>query len=82
MEPIDALLAREFPSYEPYPSGAKRHARLLVRNILIAEALLSEYGKAFEGLSDDEVVELAKSFNLDKAQRRTRLEAILSGRER
>lgn len=82
MEPTLALLAREFPGYDPYPSGAQRHARLLVRNILIAEALLSEYGKAFEGLSEAEVVELGKSFNLDQARRRTRLEAILSGKER
>jgi len=82
MEPIDALLAREFPRYDPYPNGAKREARLLVRHILIAEALLSEYGKAFEGLSDQQVVALAKSFNLDQARRRTRLEAILSGKER
>jgi len=82
MEPIDAMLAREFPSYDPYPNGAKRRARLLVRHILIAEALLSEYGKAFAGLSEDQVLELAKSFNLDQAKRRTRLEAILSGRER
>jgi hypothetical protein len=51
-------------------------------HILIAEALLSEYGKAFEGLSEDQVVELAKSFNLEKANRRTRLGEILSGRER
>ena len=82
MEPIDAMLAREFPNWDPYPNGAKREARLLVRNILIAEALANEYGKAFEGLSEDDVVELAKSFNLEKAKRRTRLEAILSGRER
>jgi hypothetical protein len=60
-----------------------RHRRAsLARIVLIAEALLDEYGKAFEGLSEDEVVELAKSFNLEKAKRRTRLEAILSGRER
>jgi endoglucanase len=82
LEPIDAMLAREFSDFDPYPNGAKREARQLVRHILIAEALLAEYGKAFEGLSEDEVVELAKSFNLDKAKRRTRLEAILSGRER
>jgi hypothetical protein len=82
MDPIDAMLAREFPDYDPYPNGAKREARLLVRHILIAEALLSEFGKAFEGLSEDQVVELAESFNLNKAKRRTRLEAILSGRER
>jgi endoglucanase len=53
-----------------------------VRHILIAEALSSEFGRAFEGLSEDQVVALAESFNLDKAGRRTRLEAILSGRER
>ena len=82
LDPIDAMLAREFPNFDPYPNGAKREARELVRNILIAEALLPEYGKAFEGLSEDQVVELGKSFNLDKAKRRTRLEAILSGRER
>jgi endoglucanase len=82
MDPIDALLTREFPDYDPYPNGAKREARLLVRHILIAEALLSEYGKAFEGLSDQQVVELAQSFGFDKARRRTRLEAILSGKER
>ena len=82
MEPIDAMLDREFPDYDPYPNGAKREARLLVRHILIAEALLSEYGKAFEGLTDDQVVALAQSFRLDQAERRTRLEAILSGKER
>ncbi len=82
MDPIDAMLTREFPDWDPYPNGAKREARLLVRHILIAEALLSEYGKAFEGLSDAQVVALAESFNLDKAKRRTRLEAILSGKER
>jgi endoglucanase len=82
MDPIDQMLGREFPDYDPYPNGARREARLLVRHILIAEALSSEFGRAFEGLSEDQVVALAESFNLDKAGRRTRLEAILSGRER
>ena len=52
LEPIDPMLTREFPAWDPYPNGAKREARLLIRNILIAEALLAEYGKAFEGLSE------------------------------
>ena len=82
MDPIYAMLAREFPDYDPYPNGADREARRLVRHILISEALLDEFGKLFEGLSDDEVVELAESFNYDKAAHRTRLEAILSGQER
>lgn len=82
MDPIDAMLTREFPEFDPYPNGAKAEARLLVRHILIAEALLSEYGKAFEALSDAQVVGLGQSFNFDKARHRARLEAILSGRER
>lgn len=82
MDPIYAMLAREFPDYDPYPNGADREARRLVRHILISEALLDEFGKRFEGLSDDEVVELAESFNYDKAAHRARLEAILSGQER
>jgi endoglucanase len=62
------------------PTRRDREARLLVRHVLIAEALLDEYGKAFGGLSEREVVDLAQSFTLEKARRRTRLEAILSGR--
>ncbi|MFI4946608.1 MAG: hypothetical protein ACHP85_25235, partial [Burkholderiales bacterium] len=82
MEPLDQLLAREFPSWDPYPNGAKLEARLLVRHILISEALLAEYGKAFEGLSEAQVVALAESFPFSRAKRRTRLEAIRSGKER
>ena len=81
MDPIYEMLAREFPDYDPYPNGADREARRLIRHILISEALLDEFGKLFEGLSDEEVVELAESFNYDKAVHRTRLEEILSGRE-
>jgi endoglucanase len=81
MDPIYALLAREFPDFDPYPNGANRLGRLLLRHILIAEALLNDFGKLFEGLSEDEVVELAESFNFDQSERRQRLEAILSGRE-
>jgi endoglucanase len=81
MDPVYEMLAREFPDYDPYPNGADREARRLIRHILISEALLDEFGKLFEGLSDEEVVELAESFNYDKAAHRTRLEEILSGRE-
>ena len=49
------------------PNGANREARLLVRHIVISEA---------------QVVALAESFHFSKAKRRTRLEAILSGKER
>src|SRR5919202_1940690 len=44
MEPLERLFAEEYPEYDPFPFGAKRHIELLVRNILLAEPLLKEYG--------------------------------------
>ena len=66
------LHAREFPICDPYPNGAKREARLLVRHILISEVLLDEFGRPFEGLSEGQVVALAESCNLDKAKRHSK----------
>ncbi|HZD51482.1 MAG TPA: hypothetical protein VE175_00410, partial [Woeseiaceae bacterium] len=40
MDPIYEMLAREFPDYDPYPNGADREARRLIRHILISEAPL------------------------------------------
>ena len=81
MEPIEELFKREFPDYDPYPNGAERHIALLVRHILIAEALLPEYCNLFKGLSDEELIALAKSFRFENYVKRQRLENILAGRE-
>jgi endoglucanase len=81
MEPIEELFEKEFPEYNPYPAGQKRHIRLLVRHILISEALVPEYCNLFKDLSDDELIALAKSFQFENYVMRERLEDILSGRE-
>lgn len=55
-------IAKEFPSWEPYPTGARREADLLVRHILLSEALVEEFGASFSGLSDDELIAMGRSF--------------------
>jgi aryl-phospho-beta-D-glucosidase BglC (GH1 family) len=81
MEPIEVLFAKEFPEYDPYPAGQKREIALLVRNILIAGALVPEYCNLFKGLSDEELISIAQSFRFENYIKRQRLEDILAGRE-
>ncbi len=80
--PIEELFQKEFPEYDPYPSGQKRHIALLVRHILIAEALVPEYCNLFKDLTNEELISLAESFNFKNYIKRERLENILSGKEK
>jgi endoglucanase len=82
LSPLEELFEREFPEYNPYPFGQKMHIALLVRHILIAEALTPEYCNLFKGLTDEELMELAESFNIRNYNKRERIENILSGKER
>lgn len=77
MGPIEELFTKEFPNYDPYPNGQKRRIALLVRNILIAEALIPEYCNLFKDLSDEQIVALAQSFRFENYEKRKRLEEIL-----
>jgi endoglucanase len=80
--PLEELFEREFSEYNPYPFGQKMHIALLVRHILIAEALTPEYCNLFKGLTDEELIALAESFNFRNYNKRERLESLLSGKER
>ena len=82
LSPIEELFKKEFPEYNPYPSGQKSRIALLVRHILIAEALVPEYCNLFKGLTDEELISLAESFNFKNYTKRDRLEKILSGKEK
>ena len=53
---------------------------LLVRWLLLAQAMLPEYAELFRGLDDSELDALAESFGLAQCIRRTRLIEILSER--
>jgi len=82
LSPLEELFEREFSEYNPYPFGQKMHIALLVRHILIAEALTPEYCNLFKGLTDEELIALAESFNFRNYNKRERLESLLSGKER
>ena len=62
MGPLIERLGKEFPTWDPYPSGARRQAELLVRSILFSEALVDEFTASFSGLSDEELVAMGRSF--------------------
>jgi aryl-phospho-beta-D-glucosidase BglC (GH1 family) len=80
--PIEELFEKEFKNYTPYPADQRRHISLLVRNMLISEALLPEYCNLFRDLSEEELIALAESFRFENYVKRERLEAILTGREK
>jgi aryl-phospho-beta-D-glucosidase BglC (GH1 family) len=82
ISPIEELLDKEFPEYNPYPFGKKSQIARLVRHILISEALVPEYCNLFKDKSNEELIALAESFNFKNYNKRERLEKILSGKER
>lgn len=77
LDPLDALLDREFPGYEPYPWGRGPEVALLVRHILLAEPLAERFAARFAGIAPDEAREAAASFRLDRCVVREPLEALL-----
>ncbi|NCT91229.1 glycoside hydrolase family 5 protein [Cellulomonas sp. APG4] len=77
LEPVEQLLATEFPDFDPYPWGAKPWLNVLVRHILLAEPLVDEFAATFRGLDADGAAELARSFAFDRCVERTRLSALL-----
>jgi hypothetical protein len=80
--PIEELMAEEFPGYDPFPSGVQWQITRLVREILISEALLPEFGRLFEGLSEERLDELASSFAFANCTVRKRLTDVLAAHAR
>ena len=82
LEPIEELFKKEFSAFKPYPRGHQGHINLLVRHILIAEALVPNYCNLFKDLTNEELTALAQSFRFENYVKRERLEAILTGKEK
>jgi hypothetical protein len=78
MGPIEELMQKEFPGYNPFPSGVQWQITRLVREILISEALLPEFGGLFRGLEENQLDGLASSFAFANCTVRTELAEILS----
>ena len=73
MDPIAETFAREFAGYNPFPFGAKRNIDQLVRHILLAEPLVDEFARLFEGVSEGEIDELMASFRFERCLQRGEL---------
>jgi len=78
LEPIEQLFAEEFPDFQPYPWGARRWIHGHVRHVMLAEAMVDEFARAFEGVSPDQAEALADSFALENCIVRSELAAVLA----
>ncbi|MEV4759107.1 cellulase family glycosylhydrolase [Micromonospora sp. NPDC049559] len=70
LDPIDELFDKEFPGFDPFPWGRRAWINLLVRNILLAEPLVEDFGRCFAGVTPAEAETLAGSFAFDRCVRR------------
>lgn len=77
MDPIEETFAREFPDFSPFPWGTQRWVNVLVRHVLLAEPLVEDFGRCFEGVSPQEAESLADSFRFDRCTRRGQLAEAL-----
>lgn len=75
LEPIEALFRTELPEFQPYPWGAHRWIHGHIRHVMLAEAMVDEFARAFEGVQPDEAERLADAF----AFRENRVREPLAG---
>jgi hypothetical protein len=77
-QPIQDLVAREAPDFDPYPWGRFDFVRTLVLNITLAQPLAGEYAELLRGLGEDELIALADSFAFENCVVRESLRDQLS----
>ncbi|HEX3476531.1 MAG TPA: cellulase family glycosylhydrolase [Kofleriaceae bacterium] len=77
LEPIEQTFRDEFPDFDPFPFGIQSWVHTLVRHILLAEPLVRDFGRCFEGLTPDAAEALADCFGFDRCRVRTPLADLL-----
>jgi hypothetical protein len=77
--PVQELVAREAPHFDPYPWGRFDWVRTLLLNITLAQPLATEYAERFRGLDDSELNGLADSFAFSSCSVRESLLSQLQG---
>jgi endoglucanase len=78
-QPIQDLVAREAPHFDPYPWGRFDFVRTLVLNVTLAQPLVQEYAELFRGRDDAELDALADSFAFANCGIREALRDQLAG---
>ena len=82
LQPIEDLVATEFPNFNPFPWGQRKWVHGLVRHVLLAEAMVGDFAACFEGVTPDEAETLADAFRFDQCDRREPLIEILTAASR
>ena len=83
MTPIEETFGQEYPDFNPFPFGPQRWIMTLVRDILLAEPMLDDFGRCFADVRRAEMIdELAGSFRLENCAVRERLADVLSASAR
>jgi hypothetical protein len=77
LAPLEALVRREFPGFDPFPFGQRSWVHGLVRHILLAEPLVDDFARCFEGVGAAELDALADSFRFQDCVQRAPLLDIL-----
>ena len=77
LQPLEDLVAEEFPDLQPGPAGPGWLTQRLVRHVLLAEAVMGDFARQFEGVTEHDVEEMMDSFRFGRCRRRTRLEDVL-----
>ena len=77
LEPIEETFRREFPGFDPFPFGVRSWIHGLVRHVLLAEPLVDDFARCFQGVGSEEAALLADSFRFDGCLKRERLLDIL-----
>jgi aryl-phospho-beta-D-glucosidase BglC (GH1 family) len=78
MQPIEDLVATEFPDFDPFPWGQRKWIHGLVRHVLLAEAMVGDFAACFQGVTPDEAETMAEAFRFDQCHRREPLLDILA----
>ena len=78
--PIEDLFEQEFPTFDPYPWGRRAWVSTLVRNILLAEPLVEDFGRRFADVGPDEAEALAGDFAFTACTPREPLAEVLRQR--
>jgi hypothetical protein len=77
LDPIERTFREEFPDFDPFPFGTKSWVHTLVRHILLAEPLVRDFGRCFEGLTPAAAEALADCFRFDRCRVRAPLADLL-----
>lgn len=79
-QPVQDLVEREFPGFDPYPWGRFDYVRRIMLNTMIARPLAEEYADLFRGLDGSELDALADSFAFENCEvRESLLEQLRRG---